>query len=164
MYNPDLIKFCEGQAIYGLASMPKIVNFLKTYHAVDNIIRARGATPVYFHYDMEIQELQNISGTDDLEVKRIFPNRLYEMEETKETDAWNEVLFHNEIDNTKLLNGYRADTNFIRWKIKDNAASYKDWYFHNNNLTSWPGDRIGHLDEKAHKELADIILEKINAD
>ena len=164
IHDPDLIKFCEGQAVYGLASMPKIVNFLKTYHAVDSIIKSRGATPVYLHYDIETPELQSISGVEDLEVKRIFPDRLYAMEETKETDGWNEVLFHNEIDNTPLLNGYRADSNFIRWKVEDNAASYKDWYFHNNNLTTWPGDRIGHLDEQAHNELADIILEKINAD
>jgi hypothetical protein len=163
IHDPDLIRFCEGQAVYALENMPKIVNFLKTYHAVDSIIKSRGATPVYLHYDMETDLLQQISGMEEIEVQRIFPNRLYEMEETK-NPGWEEVLFHNELDNTTLLNGYRGDSNFIRWRIKSTALSYKDWYFNNNNLTQWPDDRLGHLDAKAHKELADIILEKLNAD
>jgi|TARA_R110002167_G_scaffold15332_5_gene61167 hypothetical protein len=163
MNDPDLIKFCEGQAVYGLASMPKIVNFLKTYHAVDSIIKSRGATPVYLHYDVESDALQKITGMDELDVQRIFPDRLYAMEETN-NPGWEEVLFHNELDNTTLLNGYRDDSNFIRWKIEGTASSYKEWYFNNNNLTEWPGDRLGHLDAQAHKELADIILEKLNAD
>ena len=168
IHDPELIKFCEGQAVYGQSPMPKIVNFLKTYHAVDSIIKSRGATPVYLHYDMETDLLQKISGMDKLEVQRIFPDRLYEMEETA-NPGWDEVLFHNELDNTILLNGYRGDSNFIRWKIKGAegdaiASSYKDWYFNNNKLTTWPGNRLGHLDIQAHKELADIILEKLNAD
>ena len=150
MNDPDLIKFCEGQAVYGLASMPKIVNFLKTYHAVDSIIKSRGATPVYLHYDVESDALQKITGMDELDVQRIFPDRLYAMEETN-NPGWEEVLFHNELDNTTLLNGYRDDSNFIRWKIEGTASE-------------WPGDRLGHLDAQAHKELADIILEKLNAD
>lgn len=150
------------------------LEFLEIYKCANEIIKSRGATAINFHYDIEPEILQRLSGNVSMKTQYM-QSRLSYYDYSAHKPGYESsipgyesyFLTHNEtFTNSELFEYYKKDTTRINWESDlpgYESLSFKLWYMHTvyDNMWGWSPDRAGHLDADAHRVLSEFIIKKL---
>lgn len=157
--DETLIAVANAWDLYHSTEMVRVFDFLESFHAANAIIKQRGATAVNFHFAEESTSYYDFLNKVRPILTKPFKHDFY-------IDFGNPeyCLMIPEGNNLRMFDDYINNQDFIRFYDKTGSqVSFKYWYCEKElgDPIAFPGDRISHLDAKAHVLLANYIINKL---
>ena len=164
-----LINFCQSYYQYYNTLTIRVLDFLEIYHAVNAIIKQRGATAVNFHFSTESETINGLKFPETLSADFVQADQSYNSYKNSlqgfSKNNLDKILVHDEDKAcSQLFDYYNQDTSKLTWQIAETDAqplSFVDWYmreYYNNYQHDWPDNRMGHLGPNAHEVLSNTVI------
>ena len=159
--DESVIAVAKAWELYHSKDIVRVFDFLESFHAANAIIKQRGATAVNFHFAEE-----SLSYYDFLNKIRPILTKPFKHDFYIDFGTPEYCLMIPEGNNLRIFDDYINNQDFIRFYDKTGSqVSFKYWYCEKElgDPIAFPGDRISHLDAKAHRILADYIINKLES-
>jgi hypothetical protein len=159
--DESVIAVAKAWELYHSKDMVRVFDFLESFHAANAIIKQRGAIAVNFHFSEE-----SPSYFDFLNKVRPILAKPYKHDFYIDFGTPEYCLMIPQGNDLKIFDDYISNQDFIRFYDKNGQqVSFKYWYCETElgDPLAFPGDRMSHLDAKAHILLADCIINKLQS-
>lgn len=159
--DPAIMAVANAWELYHSKDIVRVFDFLETFHAVNAIIKQRGATAINFHFAEESSSYFDLLNKIQPILKKPYKHDFYIDFSTPDY-----CLTIPEGNNLNIFDDYINNQDFIRFYDKHgNQVSFKYWYCETefNDPYMFPGNRMGHLDAQAHVLLSEFIINKLES-